>query len=381
MKIAVLKRFTVYNELAAGLTEIGAEAMPYDTRDELHSLLVNTNCNNVLDINFHPEIWEECVNAEVNYNVWSFDSAVSGVLRHVDHSRLRLNDRFYLFNSTDCEQARKYHSQVFYLPFSAGPEFCLQPRRKNFRYDVAFVMNSYDDSRQKAEKVYKEQLSTASGDAGKLLILSHELGDMIISRHQQIIDKDRLLSFWQEVTQACGVDPLKGRPQSCRNFLRGLGQLLSASQREICLRELGRTGHEIVVYGDQYWAKIADEYENMTYLGTADYANLPNIYNCARINVNLTQVQNLDSVPQRIFHLLASGGFTLTNGSPALTDLFSPERHLQIFSTWAEMKSMVDYFLKNERERIKIAERGHEEFMSKHQIKDRLATIFVFKPQ
>ena len=379
-KIALINRFKVYSELAEGIAEAGAEALPYGTAEELHSLLEHTGCRAVLDINFHPDIWEECVRVGVDYTVWSFDSDISGVLQNIDHHRLRVNDRFFLFNEEDCRRARPYHSQVYYLPFSAGPGLVRTPRRNGFCYDVAFVMNSYDETRRQAQREYQEQLAQSGTTRKKMLQLTHELGETAIQRHLPIFNTNCMEQLWRELTAACGIDPFEGKPEACHRFCRGLGQLLSTLQRETCLRTLGDAGFNVAVFGDDYWQSITPGYANMTFFGSADYRMLPQIYNTAKVNINLTQAQNIESIPQRIFHLLAAGGFVLTNGADTLTRLFVPGRHLQIFSGREQLAEQVQYYLSHERERIKIAERGHEEFLARHQIKDRINAIFEQQP-
>ncbi|MDD3118752.1 MAG: glycosyltransferase, partial [Victivallales bacterium] len=333
-------------------------------------------CHPVLDINFHPEIWEECVRAHCGYTVWSFDSNAVNALDGIDPALLRPEDRLFLFNRRETAMIAPLHAPTRYLPFSAGPDFERTPRRRDFQYDLAFVMSSYHDTRQQAERDFLSQKATANTTERRRLELAHEMSRIIIDLMQHTCNDGDIAGHWDLLARQCGIDPLGRAPAARHRFFRGLGQLISARQRENCLRALGEAGIATAVFGDPFWSRVTADYATLHYYGPADYAALPEIYNAAKINLNLTQVQNLDSVPQRIFHLLAAGGFTLTNGAPALTELFQPGSQLQTFADPNTMVATVRHYLSRDRERIKTAERGHDTFMRHHRMADRLRRIF-----
>ena len=376
-KIAVISQFKVYDELAAGMAEVGLTVLPCPDLTALRERLSRRECDTVFDINFHAEIWEECVRAEVGYTVWSFDSNVVKALSGIDSSRLRPNDRLFLFNCREAAEISAFHPSTWYLPFAAGHDFERPPRRRDFRYEVAFVMNSYVDTRQQAERDFRVQWQQAEAVERRRLELAYEMSETLVSGLQYAYGDRQVEYHWNRLAVQCGLDPLGPDPAVRGRFFRGVGQLISARQRETCLRALGAAGFQVAVYGDDYWRGVAADYSGVTFFGSADYAALPEIYNAAKINLNLTQVQNLDSVPQRIFHLLAAGGFTLTNSSSPLTELFCAGTHLQTFFAPAELTEGVRYYLVHDRDRIKIAERGHDEFLRHHRLADRLRRIFA----
>ena len=377
VKLAILSHFKVYEELASGATALGCGVIPYVDAVELRQCFAAGEAVDlVLDINFHPEIWQVAREMDCNYAVWSFDSTVSAAMERIDRRELRKNDAFFLFNRADALQASAWHSQVFYLPFSAGPGFELSPLRHGFRYDVAFVMNSYDATRRQAEEDFRQRQAAATGPVERKLVdLAGQLGELVIERQRQIYDRDLIADLWCDLAGQCGVDPFGRNDMARLRFCRGLGQILSAHQREDCLRALGEAGLAVAVFGDNYWYTVTSDYPSLKFHGVADYASLPVLYNQSKVNINLTQVQNLDSVPQRIFHLLAAGGFVLTNGSPVLSELFQSGRQLVMFASPAEMVERVRYYLEHERARVKLAEHGHDAFMAEHRMAMRLAVI------
>lgn len=70
----------------------------------------------------------------------------------------------------------------------------------------------------------------------------------------------------------------------------------------------------------------------------------------------------------RMYQVMGSGCFLLTEYIPGIEELFIPEKHLDIFHTKEEMLEKIDYYLKNEDEREKIAIQGQEEIFDKYTI-------------
>ncbi len=62
----------------------------------------------------------------------------------------------------------------------------------------------------------------------------------------------------------------------------------------------------------------------------------------------------------RTFELPARGGFMLHEASKDLSELFTPGKHCDDFSTPAELREKVTYYLDHESERRAIAQAGHE---------------------
>lgn len=67
----------------------------------------------------------------------------------------------------------------------------------------------------------------------------------------------------------------------------------------------------------------------------------------------------------RLYNILSAGGFCLTLWFPEIETLFENKKHLVWFKTTDEALELIDYYLKNPKERKKIARQG-QEFYKKH---------------
>ncbi len=72
---------------------------------------------------------------------------------------------------------------------------------------------------------------------------------------------------------------------------------------------------------------------------------------------------------------MGAGGFELVDYKSALEELFDPEKEIVYYKDNKELLEKIDYYLNNEKERQKIAERGHRRVEREHTYKHRVEKI------
>jgi spore maturation protein CgeB len=86
--------------------------------------------------------------------------------------------------------------------------------------------------------------------------------------------------------------------------------------------------------------------------------------------------QYIGYTSNRLYNILASGGFCLTLWFPGIEDLFENKKHLVWFKTPEEAVKLARYYMEHPLEREKIAKQGHKEYLSKHTAQKRLDYMF-----
>ena len=97
------------------------------------------------------------------------------------------------------------------------------------------------------------------------------------------------------------------------------------------------------------------------------------IYRQSRIVFNTACV---DDVNMRVFEVLATKSFLLTEWVPTLDELFIDGVHLVTYKTMDEAIEKAKYYLEHEDEREKIAEAGYKLTMELHTYKQRILKAF-----
>jgi len=83
-----------------------------------------------------------------------------------------------------------------------------------------------------------------------------------------------------------------------------------------------------------------------------------------------------DDLNMRLFEILSSGAFQLTNWLPTMEEIGLKDGvHLATYKTLDEMVEKARYYIEHEEEREKIAQAGHEAFLSGHTYKHRILQI------
>ena len=102
----------------------------------------------------------------------------------------------------------------------------------------------------------------------------------------------------------------------------------------------------------------------------------PKVCSAAKIMLNVNAVSDIDlCFSNRIWFTLGCGGFLLTHYVPNLEEMFENHKHLVWFRSVDECLELVDYYLKHEREREKIAQQGYHFVYQHHTFDHRVGEL------
>ncbi len=108
------------------------------------------------------------------------------------------------------------------------------------------------------------------------------------------------------------------------------------------------------------------------------YDVLSHVYRKTKINLNITLHCIETGVPQRVFDIMAAGGFVLTNYQEELEELFVPGEEIAIYHNEQELEELVAYYLTHDEEREKIARKGQEKVLREYNYQRSLAKVFAY---
>jgi len=106
--------------------------------------------------------------------------------------------------------------------------------------------------------------------------------------------------------------------------------------------------------------------------GILFFENLAKFYNRCKIVVNDSQANEIN---MRMFEATACGSLLITRQVPFIEELFEPGKEIITYKDFNEMVEKIGYYLKNERERKIIAQRGRKKTNIVHSYYDRARFI------
>lgn len=255
-------------------------------------------------------------------------------------------------------QERGY--QPFFLPLATDPAIFHPEENVEKEWDVIFVGNSYLKQMDEFLEQCPDFITTLTPFLGKL-----------INRYVTEID------FPVEKLVARQLDNVRIPAGMTKEKARFIAKHAAGyfGRRNLVVALVKRY-KGFKVFGDAGWTREigADRLGRAKY-----YDNLNNVYNKAKIVIDINRIVIRNGFTQRAFDVPASGAFLLTSSKPIVNDLFvtsGEEQNIAVFKSAAELYAGIDYYLSHESERKDIAARGMETVLGFHTYDHRIAEIF-----
>lgn len=334
---------TVQNEIAAKIREFSPDF--------------------VFSFNFFPIISLACKQTDMRYVSWIYDSPY--VLLY---SYTVIYPRNYVF-VFDKELYLEFHKAgiqtVHYLPMAANADrlaqmtddaaFC-STSWKNQK-DVAFVGSLYTEKHQFFQRLdgiseytrgYLEGLMSAQKQVQGYNFIQESLPQEIIRDMQRIL-------------------PMHPDPSGVESTEYLFAQYVI--NREITARERKELLREVSArYGlDLYTPDPSFSMDGCVNHGPVDFYDMaPYVFRHARINLNISLRSIKSGMPLRIFDIMGSGGFLLTNYQADFLDCFIPDEDYVYYESKEDMMRKISYYLSHEKERREIARNGLQKIAAAH---------------
>jgi spore maturation protein CgeB len=134
------------------------------------------------------------------------------------------------------------------------------------------------------------------------------------------------------------------------------------------------TGFTVV--GDVGWTLAVDP---KRVIKVGYYSGLRQLYNTSVINVDVNRLVIRNGFTQRTFDTLASKCFCITSAKDIVSEYFvttGDKKEIVMFHNSNELYELIRYYLKHDKERKAIVERGYQKVVSMHTYDHRVAEIF-----
>lgn len=326
----------------------------------------------IFTINFFPFLAEICNIYHIRYLSWIVDAPV---MELYSTSITRPWNRVFLFDyalyqefsplSPDC---------IFHLPLAAnvrGKDTLLNTisdsERKKFACQISFVGSLY------TEKCPYDKLTGASPFLTGYL-------DGIMNAQMQVYG----YYFIEELLKDSMVEEFK-------NHLPGFYEYPAESYLtdKITMSQLYIGNKITALERIETMKRLSEHFDTTIYTGS-DTSSLPKlknkgfaksltempiIFHESKINLNTTSKPIRSGLPQRIWDILGSGGFVLSNYQPEIPELLEIGTHLVVYESLDDLIEKCRYYLSHEKDRQEIAHCGYEEVKKHHTFELRIEQL------
>lgn len=367
-----------FQELGHTVEEICEEIANKTLTPQESIRIVNTHlqaqaADCIFSINFFPFLAEVCNIYHIRYLSWIVDSPV---MELYSTSITRPWNRVFLFDYALYQEFSPLNPEcIFHLPLAANV------KAKN---QVISSASAYDRERFSCEVSFVGSLYTEKCPYDKLQGVSSFLTgylDGIMNAQMQVygyyfiedLIKDSMVEefkthmpgFYQYPAESYLTD----KTTICQLYI---GNKITSMERLATMRVLSENFHTTIFTGSD-----TSSFPKLINKGFAkSLTEMPLIFHKSKINLNTTSKPIRTGLPQRIWDILGSGGFVLSNYQSEIPEILKVGEHLELYGSLEELKDKCEYYLSHEKERKEIALAGFEEVAQNHTFTIRLDQLF-----
>lgn len=353
---------------------IEQELGSYDVSPEFEKVIEQKIRENhydmVFTVNYFPLISNVCQRAGVKYVSWTCDNPLISMY----HTSV-FHDCNYIFtfDKTNYLEFRGMGvAHIWYLPLAVDVDRLddIIERSQDtakYRGDVAFVgslyeRNSYDKLKNRLPEYlrgYFDAVMEAQLNISGANIVEPMLTADILSRLEEYFTLEKSPDSFSDLGLIFQTTVL--------------GFKIAEIERRRALIELSKYYH-VNVYSN---SDVSDMVR-IRYCGSVDYwSEMPKVFRASKINLNFTIPNIKSGIPLRVWDVLGSGGFLLTDYQAELPYFFEEGKDLVCFDGVEDLREKVGYYLEHEEERRAIAESGYRKVKETHLYIERIRTMLA----
>jgi len=369
-KAIIMNHITFSNDLAKAAKELDWEILELDWQDEnsLAMIIAEYNPAFVVTINISERIQKICRNLNIPYKSWTVDIPAYNFFLPENQN---LNSWHFTADVHEKQRAIEMGiTNISYLgPASVNrkinqTEMQLWDKLKDY---IVFVGNTAINSEFK-------QLSNHISD--KTMKKINEI--LLIQLNSDIWLTPNLLEefikenpdSYNEIQIKMGLkDNIGFTVKDKISYI--IGKEITGMIRKEIIKKIAKR-NKVAVFGDEGWHELKGE-RNFYYGGSVNhYKDLPSIFNNAGVNINLTRLYAIGKIiPVRVFDVLGSGGFLLSNNDKSLERYFIDGKHLIIANASDIADKASEWLNKPLVLRKEIANNGQKRVLEKHTMEHR----------
>lgn len=337
--------------------------------DTLSDTLINNNFDCVFTVNFIPIVSRICNVFNIPYISWTVDSPSFQLYSETIKNKV---NRIFIFDRT---LYNKFYGEnpscIFYMSLGCDLESWDNVNmsltdHNDYDCDISFIGSLYSEKCRynKIENIppyisgYVDGIIEAQLNVFGYNLIEDSIDDYFVQEFKKCADWVPLASDYYEDVKAIVAHTYIGYKCTEQERIRTLNLL---------------SNHFNV---DLYTLSDTSMLPHINVKGGADSRTMmPKIFKCSKINLNITARPIQSGLSLRVFDILGSGGFLLTNYQSELPEYFENGTDLVYYDSMSDLISKCSYYLDHEEERLEIAHNGYEKVKKHHSYDVKLQQI------
>ena len=335
---------------------------------KLADIIQKENCDMVFTVNYFALVTTVCMKIHIPYVVWTCDNPLISMY---NQKVFQPCNYFFTFDQTNYLEFKGMGLEnIWYLPLAVNAKrirYLIEHCDDLIAYenDIAFVgslyeRNSYDRLRPELPEYLRGYFDAAIWaqqciNGGN--ILEEMLTVPVLEELQQYFKLEKSKDSFSDLGLIFSTTVL--------------GFKTAAEQRRLALLELSKK-YAVTIYSNSDTRELF----RVRYGGSLDYwSEMPKVFAASKINLNFTIPNIKSGLPLRIWDVLGSGGFLMTNFQAEIPYYLKNKEDLVCFESVEELVELCGYYLAHEEERRQIAENGYKKVSAYHTYEQRIVQM------
>lgn len=330
----------------------------------------------VFTFNYSVVVSNCCNRHNIPYIAWVYDSPLVALYSYTITNPC---NHIFLFDSAQYLELKNGGiDTVYYMPLAANTErldkLTLNEHiHQVFDSDISFVGSMYNEKGNFYDRIYDKLTPWARGYL-----------DAIIAAQQNIYGMnflEEMLSGTPETNKILAElmriepyspshDGIETPAYAYANYF--LARKVAQNERTALLSAVSKRFKTKL-----YTHNKTPDIPHIINKGPIDfYDNMPYVFKCSKINLNITVRSIKNGIPLRCMDIMGAGGFLMTNFQSDFLNHFTPDVDYVYFESKDDLINKCDYYLKHDDKRREIAYNGHKKVKEFHNYRTRLNEIF-----
>ena len=327
----------------------------------------------VFTVNYFAVISDACKRRGVPYVAWTCDNPLISMYHE---SVFNENNFIFSFDRTNVKEFQDMGVEhMYYLPLAANPdrlqraaaappaegvEPSLYENTLSFAGSL-YERNSYDRLEPKLPdylKGYFDGIMEMQADLYGANMLEEALTPDILAELSEYFTLEKTEGSFSNLSLVFSTTVL--------------GFKVAQKQRKEGLLALTAAGLPVSIYSNSDTSDLI----GISYKGGLEYwTELPKMYRHTAVNLNFTIPNIVSGIPLRVFDILGSGGFCLTNYQAELPEYFTDGQDIAIFYGREDLVEKAKYYAAHDSQREIIAARGARKVAEQHTVGQRIKKL------
>lgn len=352
--------------------QLGVTALDFRKEDsyKMSKAIEEYDVDCVTTYDFSESVSHACMKKNIPYISWVYDAPQKELYSVQAHYPCNY---IFCFDKTQCEQLKNSGlKNVFYMPLAIHGEKVKRDLQKypvGQNHDIVFIGQLY-----KVESL-NEVIEQATGEVKTEIQTCLEELFMKWDDEYKIYGSlsEETANFFNQYSERDLNVRYPYIPHGLYYEAAVLSRVLANRERVHILNKLAETYDVNFYTRDKDTSQLSDKVKIHPGIG---YDNgISAIYRDSKININITLHCIEKGASQRIFDVMAAGGFMLSNYQKELEELFIPNKEIVLYHNEEELLQLVEYYLSHEEERKEIARNGQRKVLMYHTLHKRFHRV------